>query len=32
MNTQKAKELADSRIQFMKQFVEEFLDEWNGEK
>lgn len=32
MNTQKAKELANSRTEFMKIFVEEFLKEWNGEK
>lgn len=32
MNTNKAKELAKSRTQFMKDFVEEFLLEWNGEK
>ena len=32
MNTKKAKELANNRIEFMKNFVEEFLKEWNGEK
>lgn len=32
MNTQKAKELATSRIKIMKQFADEFLSEWNGEK
>lgn len=32
MNTQKAKELANSRTEFMKRFVDEFLKEWNGEK
>ena len=32
MNTQKAKELANSRTEFMKIFVDEFLKEWNGEK
>lgn len=32
MNTQKAKELANSRTEFMKKFVDEFLKEWNGEK
>ena len=32
MNTKKAKELATNRIQFMKQFAYEFLEEWNGGK
>lgn len=32
MNTQKAKELANSRTEFMKRFVDEFLKEWKGEK
>lgn len=32
MNTKKAKELASSRMEFMKKFVDEFLKEWNGEK
>lgn len=32
MNTKKAKELALSRTEFMKGFVDEFLKEWNGEK
>ena len=32
MNTKKAKELANSRTEFMKKFVDEFLKEWNGEK
>lgn len=32
MNTQKAKELAMERIEFMRNFAEEFLKEWNGEK
>lgn len=30
MNTKTAKELADRRITFMKKFVDEFLDEWDG--
>ena len=32
MNTKTAKDLASKRTQFMKIFVEEFLDEWNGKK
>lgn len=32
MNTNKAKELAKERTEFMKNFVDEFLKEWNGEK
>ena len=32
MNTNKAKELAFERTEFMKKFVDEFLKEWNGEK
>ncbi len=30
MNTTTAKNLADRRIEFMKTFVKEFLDEWNA--
>ena len=30
MNTKTAKMLADKRIEFMKNYVNEFLDEWNG--
>ena len=32
MNTDKAKEMAKSRVQFIRDFAEEFLDEWNGKK
>ncbi len=32
MNTNKAKELALERTEFMKKFVDEFFKEWNGEK
>ena len=32
MNTNKAKEMAKSRVQFIRDFAEEFLDEWNGKK
>lgn len=32
MNTKKAKELAIERTEFMKQFVDEFLKEWNGKR
>lgn len=32
MNTNKAKELALERTEFMRNFVDEFLKEWNGEK
>lgn len=32
MNTVTARELADGRTNFMKIFVEEFIDEWNGKK
>lgn len=30
MNTQTAKEIAEQRDSFMKSFVDEFLNEWNG--
>lgn len=30
MNTKTAKEIAKQRTEFMKKFVQEFLDEWNG--
>ena len=30
MNTKTAKELADKRVNFMKSYVNEFLNEWNG--
>ena len=30
MNTKTAKEIAEQRTEFMKKFVEEFLEEWNG--
>lgn len=32
MNTDRAKELAKDRTEFMKIFVDEFLKEWRGEK
>ncbi len=32
MNTNTAKEMAKSRVQFIRDFAEEFLDEWNGKK
>lgn len=32
MNTKAAKDLAQSRSDFLETFVEEFLDEWNGIK
>ena len=32
MNTDTAKEMAKSRVQFIRDFAEEFLDEWNGKK
>ena len=30
MNTKTAKEMAEKRIEFMKEYTKEFLDEWNG--
>ena len=30
MNTKTAKEIAKQRTEFMRKFVEEFLNEWNG--
>ena len=32
MNTVTAKKIAEERTDFMKSFVTEFLDEWNGLK
>lgn len=32
MNTKAAKKMAKHRTEYMKQFVSEFLDEWNGKK
>ena len=32
MNTQTAKEIAIEREQFMKEYIEEFLNEWEGKK
>lgn len=32
MNTKTAKELAIERTEFMKKFVDVFLDEWHGKK
>lgn len=32
MNTNKAKEIAENRTKYMKEFVQEFLAEWKGEK
>ena len=32
MNTKTAKEQAIRRTEYMKEFVKEFLDEWNGIK
>ena len=32
MNTQTAREIAKTRESFMREFVEEFLDEWEGNK
>ncbi|HEY8886072.1 MAG TPA: HD domain-containing protein [Candidatus Microsaccharimonas sp.] len=32
LNTQAAKTIADERDAFMRQFVKQFLDEWNGDK
>ena len=31
MNTETAKEIANNRHRFMEVFVEQFLNEWNGE-
>jgi len=30
MNTKTAKELANKRTEYMRGFVKEFIDEWNG--
>ena len=32
MNTVTARKLAEERTNFMKIFVEEFINEWNGKK
>ena len=32
MNTETAKKMADERHKFMKLFLQEFFDEWNGKK
>lgn len=32
MNTKTAKEMGKQRTEFMRNFVQEFLDEWNGKK
>lgn len=32
MNTLTAKKIAENRTEFMENFVNEFIDEWNGEK
>jgi len=32
MNTETAKKMADKRHEFMKLFLQEFFDEWNGKK
>lgn len=32
MNTITARRIAEDRTEFMKSFVKEFIDEWNGEK
>jgi len=32
MNTNTAKKIAEDRVAFMRNFAEEFLDEWNGKK
>ena len=30
MNTKTAKDMANKRIKFMKNFTQEFIDEWKG--
>jgi uncharacterized protein len=32
MNTKTAKEMAEKRHEFIENFMQEFLKEWNGEK
>ena len=32
MNTNTARKLANKRIEFMKEYIDEFLKEWNMEK
>lgn len=32
MNTKTAKEIANNRVNFMKTFIDEFLNEWKGDK
>ena len=32
MNTITARKIAEERTNFMKKFVKEFLEEWNGKK
>lgn len=32
MNTKTARKMADDRIEFMRNFTNEFLEEWNGQK
>ncbi len=32
MNTKSAKQIAVERTNYMKTYVEQFLDEWNGRK